>query len=76
MANSVLLTIKAPSAEEALKIARGIAGFTVDEDFGAIIIDPQKNEFCVRGVASQAISDPAVETWSDPGIGTFGPPQK
>lgn len=72
MNKQVLLTINASSAEEAVKVASNIPGFTVDQNYGAVPIDPQNNEYAVHGLATQAINDPNVKgVYADSKIDLF-----
>lgn len=57
-----MLQIEAECKEKALEIARGIAGFTLDENYGAAKV---KNTFVVRGDSEQKLE--AV-----PGVKVFG----
>jgi hypothetical protein len=69
-----MLTIKGKSTDEVMKIARTVDGFTVDEQYGAILINPSDELYVVRGTVTKAITDQRVEgIWADPKIGVFGP---
>jgi hypothetical protein len=69
---NVLVTIKAPSKEEAMKFARTIKNFAVDEQYGAI--DLGNGTFVVRGVLTgdtPSTTDQLTGTFSDGPIGHF-----
>ena len=72
MNQRVVVTIKATSAYKAMKIARSLTNFQVDERHGAIPLG--NGEFVVRGVATGPISDPDGKiggTYSDSPIQPF-----
>ncbi len=57
----VMLTINGKSKEAVMVIARTVDGFNVDEEYGAILIDPIDELYVVRGSVTKDISDKRVD---------------
>ncbi|HNG74785.1 MAG TPA: hypothetical protein PKN86_02375 [Candidatus Obscuribacter sp.] len=55
---SVLVTVNAASAADALAIARGLANFDFDENAG--VLELTDGQFLFSGDASQPLSDSAI----------------
>ncbi len=56
--DSVLVTVNAASAADALAIARGLANFDFDENAG--VLELTDGQFLFSGDASQPLSDSAI----------------
>jgi hypothetical protein len=84
MDGGTMFTVEWPQGEPTLaEVAQAlqVQESDLDRSFGVVLIDPAKNEYTVlcRSAACSSVdqSRPNVKgPYSNPGIGTFGPPRQ
>ena len=84
MDNGVMYTIEWPQGQPSLADAAHalhVQESDLDPSFGVVLIDPKSNAYTVlcrpQACAAMAKPEPGVKgPFANPGIGTFGPPER